>query len=127
MASKEYFEYINSRIWKDKSASFQSKTAGRCSLLPWLRANDSHHLTYDNFKNESFLRDCIPVSRFAHNLIHKSPIGSYFWNDIRWRRRWMNFFLRVIAIVVTIATAILIPVFRICFPNYQLKPKLRKR
>lgn len=70
-------------------------------MFPWLSANVSHHLTYENLESEKYIRDCIPLSNFAHGLIHTNPIGKFFWKDRLGRRRWMNAVLRVMAIGVT--------------------------
>lgn len=138
MASKEYYDYINSTIWKDKSARFRRYTAGRCGIFPWLKASDAHHLTYDNFRDECYIKDCIPVSRFVHDFIHKNPIGLYFWDDIRGRRRWMNHALRVIVTLVTIGATVSSPaymflirpaykLYRWHYPKLKAKPKLRRK
>lgn len=101
MTSNKYNSYIRSTVWYAKSDQFKAKTGGRCVLLPWLNANVSHHLTYDNLESEKYIWDCIPLSNFAHGLIHKNPIGKFFWEDRLGRRRLMNAVLRVIAISVT--------------------------
>jgi hypothetical protein len=101
MASNKYNSYIRSSNWYGKSAQFKAATGGRCALFPWLTANVSHHLTYDNLESERYIRDCIPLSNFAHSLIHENPIGKFFWKDRLGRRRWMNAFLRLVAIGVT--------------------------
>jgi len=70
-------------------------------MFPWMEAQVSHHLTYTHLKSEKYIRDCIPLSRFAHGLIHETAIGKFFWKDRLGRRRVMNFVLRLMAIVVT--------------------------
>lgn len=102
MASEKYNTYIRSNVWYAKSARFKAAAGGRCVMFPWMAAQVSHHLTYDNLHDEKFIRDCIPLSRFAHSLIHENSIGKYFWKDKLVRRRLMNFVLRVMAIVVTV-------------------------
>jgi len=99
--SPEYSFYIRSPQWREKSSNFRTMTGGRCVLLPWLSADDAHHLTYKNLENEKYLRDCVPLSRIAHNWVHKGFIGKWLWSDIKTRRPFMNFGIRVMAIGVT--------------------------
>jgi len=99
--SPQYSFYIRSPQWREKASNFRTMTGGRCVLLPWLSANDAHHLTYKNLESEKYLRDCVPLSRTAHNWVHKGFIGKWLWTDIKTRRRFMNFGIRVMAIGVT--------------------------
>jgi len=99
--SPEYSYYIRSAQWHDKACRFRRNTGGRCVLLPWLASTDAHHLTYRNLQNEKYLRDCVPLSRTAHNWVHKSFIGKWLWSDIKYRRPFMNFVIRGMAIGVT--------------------------
>lgn len=133
MASNEYFSYINSPEWKGKSRFFRSLTNNRCSIFPWLKATDAHHLTYDNLRDEYYIKDCIPVSRFVHNIIHNNPIGKFFWDDIRGRRRIMNHTFRAIAVLVTIGAMVytmgilpVLKVYRMAIPKATPKPKLKR-
>lgn len=98
--SPEYVNYKNSAEWRALSLRIKGYTGWRCSLKPWHRATDSHHLTYRNMGHELFVRDCIPLCRNCHNSIDKSPIGAWFWNDINGRRVWMNHALRGLAVIV---------------------------
>lgn len=68
--SNEYLNYIKSAEWSIKSKACKASTGQRCTLLWWKKANDSHHLTYKNLKNEKNGRDIIPLSREAHNFVH---------------------------------------------------------
>ena len=99
-----YKEYIKSSEWRAKTANYQRRSGGRCVLLPWLFSNSSHHLSYRNLGHEEYIRDCIPISNVAHQWIHFSSIGSWFWDKdkARLRRSLMNFVLRLMAIAVSI-------------------------
>lgn len=110
MASPEYYEYINSKKWKNRSRLYQFITGGRCSIFPWLPANCSHHLTYNNLYSEVYLRDCIPLSNTVHKWIHFNPIGVFYWEDVRGRRCKMNALLRLIAGIVTLVAIACIPI-----------------
>ena len=99
--SPEYSFYVRSPQWRKKASNFRTMTGGRCSLLPWLASTDAHHLTYKNLQNEIFLRDCVPLSRTAHAWVHNGFVGKWLWTDIKFRRRFMNFGIRVMAIGVT--------------------------
>ena len=155
MPSERYNTYIKSPLWYSRSASYKALTCGRCSILPILKANVSHHLTYNNLESEKYIRDCIPLSHFVHEFIHKNPIGAFFWKDRLGRRRWMNAVLRLIAIIVTIcaqmfktvaivfnivgtiysplghsanfAFGIYARIFSISVPKLKAKPKLKRR
>lgn len=100
--SPEYKRYICSPEWRNRTANYHLKTGGRCVLLPWKAARDTHHLTYRNLEGEAYIRDCVPLSRTAHDWIHHSKIGQWFWLDIKSRRRTMNFAIRIMAIGVTV-------------------------
>ena len=77
----QYLYYINSTEWKQKSRNIQKMTKNRCIVFPWLRSNHTHHLTYRNLKHEIAIRDCVPVSKFAHKILHlklfwKTPLRT---------------------------------------------------
>lgn len=110
MTSPQYRSYTRSPEWRKKSVLFRKYTSGRCAVFPWLKASDSHHLTYVNLKSEIYIRDCIPVSRVVHNFIHYHPIGLHWWSDIYGRRRWMNALFRWTTLLVTIAMMIWTPI-----------------
>lgn len=40
-----------------------------CQIFPWLKAEISHHTTYENVGHEKWNIDCIVVSRVAHKFI----------------------------------------------------------
>ena len=65
-----YYSYMNSNEWKNKSRKFRRKTGDRCQIFPWLKAESSHHATYENLGSEQWNIDCIVVSQSAHKLIH---------------------------------------------------------
>ena len=74
--SAEYTFYIQSVNWRKKSNSILAITDNRCALHPWKRATHAHHLHYKNLWNEWVIRDCVPLSPEAHELIHQ----DIFWN-----------------------------------------------
>lgn len=88
----EYLDYIKTPQWRNKSKQIQGMSANHCILFPWLKSNDAHHLTYKNLKNEIPIRDIVPLSRYAHNIVHL-PI---FWKTFL--RIWINWLLRSLAI-----------------------------
>jgi hypothetical protein len=104
--SPKYSFYIRSPQWRKKASHFRTMTGGRCVLLPWLASTDAHHLTYRHLESEKYLRDCVPLSRNAHDWVHKGFIGQWLWTDIKTRRPFMNFGIRVMAIGVTVYAAI---------------------
>lgn len=116
--SREYYEYINSETWKSKSKHCQSLTGNRCVMFPWLRSRSSHHLTYDNFKRELPLRDIVPLSGFAHWMVH-IPI---FWGANRKAspfRLPINVLLRVLFVPVALLGVLL--------PTKKTKSRKRKK
>lgn len=107
MQSENYQSYIRSRDWYSKSANFQSRTGNRCALFPWLTATDAHHLTYKNLGNEMYVRDCVPLSRYAHNLIHNSMLSVLLWQGKGKKgtaplRTPFNYILRACTIVISL-------------------------
>lgn len=74
--SNEYTSYIRSSEWHSRAKSCRNLTNDRCILFPWLKAHHTHHLHYQNMKNEMIIRDIVPLSRTAHSLVH-IPI---LWN-----------------------------------------------
>jgi hypothetical protein len=68
-------------------------TFGRCSVLPLLKAKEVHHLYYSTFllgkitdRYEIPLWNVIPVSKFVHEILHKST----FWHTNKKDRVWGN-------------------------------------
>jgi hypothetical protein len=89
----EYLEYIYSPEWRIKSKQVQRLTFNHCILFPWMKSNHAHHLTYKNLKKELPIRDIIPVSKCAHDIIHR---------PILWKtplRFLVNFLLRSLMIL----------------------------
>lgn len=108
MAPPQYYNYIYSDIWKDKSKVFKKLFLGRCVLFPWLKGKHSHHLTYNNFQNEVYWVDCLPLSETAHALIHL----PFLWK-IRVVRGLINLYLRIAAIVLFPLVAIGLASFKV--------------
>lgn len=67
-----YKLYITSSDWENRSKFCKSLTWGRCSIFFFFPAKTvhSHHLHYDNFKNELPFRDLVPLCQFAHIFVH---------------------------------------------------------
>lgn len=65
-----YHAYIKSPAWYARRRKAFRLWKGRCALFPWLKARDGHHLTYANLGHEWPLRDVLPLSRFAHRVVH---------------------------------------------------------
>ncbi len=91
--SPEYLAYINSRKWKTRSKEIRLINGNRCILFPWLKSNETHHMTYRNLKKELLIRDVVPLSRFAHKLIH----SKIFWKT--GLRPWVNYYLRFCTVI----------------------------
>lgn len=103
--SRAYRNYITSFAWRKKSRWVRSLTCpwwtkskkGRCSLFPFLAAEQTHHLTYffifnigwDNFGFEQPGWHLIPLSEFAHNLVSK----PFLWTQPV--RFFVNLYLRL--------------------------------
>lgn len=117
--SNLYKTYIISSVWREKSKYCQSLTRNHCILIPWLRSNHCHHLTYRNLQNEIPVRDTVALSKIAHGVIHckilwKSPL-----------RVGVNYFLRICMICSILfwnTIGLIIPV-----PCKSNKPKLRRK
>jgi len=91
--SPEYNSYIKSPTWRARSNRCIAAANKRCVLFPWLRATQSHHLTYANFQHEWLIRDIVPLSKSAHKIVH-------WW--ILWKtplRVVVNLWLRISCVV----------------------------
>lgn len=64
--SPQYRRYMRSPKWRKKSDFAKWLTRRRCVVFPWLRATNSHHLTYRNLEHELPVRDIVPLSELAH-------------------------------------------------------------
>jgi hypothetical protein len=115
--SNQYTSYIVSPQWRVKSNFFIARSGRRCVILPWKTATHSHHLTYVNLEKERYIRDCVPLSKTAHDWVHKGFIGKWMWDDIKGRRRLMNFIIRVMAVVVTVCNFL--------FGDVKITPKAK--
>jgi len=73
-----YHDYINSYEWKNRGRKFLKKVGRRCQIFPWIKLKkyNVHHCHYKNLGNETWNRDCIVLSKTAHNLIHSWLAGS---------------------------------------------------
>lgn len=95
-----YYTYIHSPEWRRKATVFRHLMRDRCAVLPLLKSNDAHHMTYANLEREIFLRDCVPLSKFIHlGIVH--PISRLFLykHDIHFVRFFVNWlFLRPICL-----------------------------
>ena len=119
----EYTNYLKSFAWKKKSRWVKGltkpwwlskKAKGRCCLLPFLPAEETHHLTYYFIFNIGwswfdFEQPCwhlVPMSKFAHGLVSK----PFLWKQPV--RFFINFYLRATFIILW---SICKPVFSIPF------------
>jgi hypothetical protein len=99
--SPQYYIYINSPEWRQKSKGCQALTKNHCVVFPWTKSRHCHHMTYKNFQKEMPLRDTVPLSKFAHWIV-------YWW--IFWKtplRPWVNFLLRLLMMFWAIAWLVL--------------------
>lgn len=135
--SNEYLTYIRSPQWYEKSAKTIEKTGKRCVMFPWLRATDTHHLTYKNLKSEIYIRDTVPLSRCAHDLIHDSALSLLIWQGPGKKgtaplRVSFNYLLRLLAIALTLWTIaesivrILIALVRITTGKKKVRKPIKK-
>ena len=119
--SSQYTNYIKSPAWQQKSRWVRSLTRpwwlskyskGRCCLIPFLPAEETHHLTYFLIFNIGwnwfgFEQPCwhlVPLSKFSHQIISK-PL---FWKQPV--RFFVNFYLRISFVVL----------WTICKPIFSL-------
>lgn len=86
--SPTYYLYINSPEWKARSKRCQALTKNHCVIFFWAKSRHCHHMTYRNFQKEIALRDTVPLSKFAHWIVH----WWIFWKTPL--RPWVNFLLR---------------------------------
>ncbi|HYX18318.1 MAG TPA: hypothetical protein VE944_28925 [Nostoc sp.] len=90
--SPQYYVYINSDEWREKCKRCHGLTKHHCVVFPWAKSRNVHHLTYRNFQKEIPLCDTVPLSKFAHWIIHL----WIFWKTPL--RPWVNFLLRLLLI-----------------------------
>lgn len=104
--SSRYKKYLKSSHWQRKSRWVRSltrpwwqssKKPGRCVLFPWLKAEETHHMTYffwlkfgwNSFGWELPIWHLVPLSKKAHNFVGKSLL---------WRQPlkfFVNLYLRI--------------------------------
>ena len=109
--SKEYVSYLSSSAWKKKSRWVNALTRpwwsskgkrGRCCLLPFLPADQTHHLTYFLIFNLGWNRfgfeqpgwHLVPLSTLAHNFVSQ----TFFWRQPT--RFLVNLYLRTSFIIL---------------------------
>ncbi len=68
--SNQYRTYLTSLEWRARRRRILKAWRNRCALFPWMPADHCHHLTYRNLRHEFFWIDCLPLSKFAHDMIH---------------------------------------------------------
>lgn len=94
MSDINYHAYIRSTPWYKRRREAFKLWKGRCALLPFLKAENYHHLTYDNLGHEYPIRDCIPLSRFAHWLVHRKCFWAkrkkFSFRRVFWGRVWRH-------------------------------------
>ncbi len=66
---ENYLTYMESDEWKAKRMLVLKRDGNLCQECKVAKAEDVHHITYDNFKNEK-LEDLVSVCRDCHKEIH---------------------------------------------------------
>ena len=102
--SDPYVRYIRSSQWKRKSKWTRSLTRNRCCFFPFLRAEETHHLTYYFILNLGFNSfgleipgwHLVPLNRFSHRLL---SVGIFWMQPIRFV---INFYLRLMFIILVV-------------------------
>jgi hypothetical protein len=75
----KYQEYINSDGWRSKHPEWLKQAKHRCQLTGFPVGKSGgkyhgyaiHHLHYNSLGKEEYWRDVLPVTHFAHWLIHQ--------------------------------------------------------
>ncbi len=111
--SPQYYAYITSDEWRDKCKKCHALTKHHCVVFPWLKSRNVHHMTYRNFQKEIPLRDTVPLSKFAHWIIH----WWIFWKTPL--RPLINAILRLLFVLWAIAHFVL--------PSSPVKRKRARR
>lgn len=106
--SRSYRSYIRSADWYARRRAILKIWRNRCALFPWMAADECHHLTYRNLTREVPWRDCLPLSKFAHQLVHH-PILWQSRKPKSFRRRGVNLVLRTCALVSWAITRAIAP------------------
>jgi len=91
--SNRYLTYLGSDRWRQKSKSFRNVMLNRCCVLPFLKSNDAHHMTYKNLEHEIFLRDVVPLSKGVHNFVHGAARLIFLKHDNHFIRFFINWLL----------------------------------
>ncbi len=92
--SNRYLAYLGSDKWRQKSKAFRNVMLNRCCVLPFLKSNDAHHMTYANLEHEIFLRDVVPLSNFIHDgIVHPIARLIFLKHDNHTIRFFINWLL----------------------------------
>jgi hypothetical protein len=126
--SEKYEKYIHSDEWRKKSRNFRAATGNRCCLFPLKRAECSHHLYYDNLEREWLIRDCVPLSEKAHEIVHQDRFWNFKgnWHTPSKYRPYVSNYLRTIAVLLValnILTTILIWLMQMIIQIFSKKVK----
>ena len=89
----KYLAYLGSAKWRQKSKAFRNVMLNRCSVLPFLKSSDAHHMTYSNLEHEIFLRDVVPLSRGIHSTVHNICRVFFLKYDNHFIRFFVNWLL----------------------------------
>ena len=111
--SANYVNYMQSAAWRLHARSCLRLTRGRCALIPLLPAIEAHHLHYGHLRSEWVIIDTVPLSRFAHSLVHLPLLES---KPIRFM---VNGWLRISTIVVSLLSRPLLAAF-LCLAIWSL-------
>jgi hypothetical protein len=91
--SNYYQQYIHSNEWYKKTKKIKKAMLNRCVMFPLFKSSHVHHLTYKRLGREHLIIDCIPLSKFAHWIIHI----KLFWKTPL--RKLFNLYLRLICLI----------------------------
>lgn len=71
----KYHQYLFSDEWKEKRDKVMDRDNHLCQCCKTAKAEDVHHLTYDNLFNEP-LEDLLALCRLCHFNTHKKTSGK---------------------------------------------------
>ena len=78
MHKSEYIEYLKSDDWKERRKVLMEQADWTCSKCD-AKANQLHHLNYDNLGEEELDFDVIALCKNCHNEIHEK--GEYGYEE----------------------------------------------
>lgn len=82
----DYYEYIKSDLWKQRTEKVRERNGGRCELCLFRKGSSVHHRTYVNLGSEKD-EDLIHVCDSCHKAIHRLKENHFLWES---RRELLN-------------------------------------